>query len=685
MSRVTNGMNPMPRPLLFATFVCALGVLAAATTSLAQLTPSAPGLELVGQIGGSTGRAFATGNRTFVQIGPWLRVLDTTTGEPVEIARGTSIGNLLAARPDVVFAARAHVLLALSFADPAAPIEVGRIELGAAIQTASLWGTGRLIVATLGGTKLVDAFHPAAMTLLGDMPGITGTVAAEGDRGYVAQWGPTRDRIAYPGTLHVLDLTTPAAPTVLGTMPITGTVTAHTAAHFNLLAARSGYLFAGSDDSGPAGNVGLRIVDVRNPAAPRQIAALPTLGRATGLALDGDDIYLAAGRTYLIDGSDPSAPRVVREAEGASQTGLAIAGERLVVSGQGVQVLSRPDLALLGSFEEPIHARSLAVSGSTALVIDMLAGLWSLDLSSPEAPRALDNVVVEGYAEDIAVDGTVAYIASELAGLRVIDFADPSALVEIGSAELGGRGRQVAVQGGMAVVGDSLPGLRVFDVGDPRQPVLIGERELDESPSEIAFVAPALAAICQGDQPLQFVDLADPANPVVAGALDLGGYCAAMVLWRGHLIVAGSTGGSGWVRFVDTTDIRAPRFGAAMGFAYGVGDVGLIGDHLLVPIAGNGMRVLELQEPGMMRQRADLADFPSLEPFAALSNEYMVSSQWSDGVYVFRFDAAALPTPGGTATAGPIGATNTPTPANTPDPGFVREPLLLPAVMNQSN
>ena len=57
-------------------------------------------------------------------------------------------------------------------------------------------------------------------------------------------------------------------------------------------------------------NGGLRIVDVSDPSAPREISAIEKIGTAIDLVLDGNYAYIAAGNSSLIiiDITDPSNP-----------------------------------------------------------------------------------------------------------------------------------------------------------------------------------------------------------------------------------------------------------------------------------------------------------------------------------------------------------------------------------------
>ncbi len=61
------------------------------------------------------------------------------------------------------------------------------------------------------------------------------------------------------------------------------------------------------------GSSGLRIVDIANPASPREVGAYDTPGSAYGIAVASSYAYVADGSTGLriVDITDPTSPREV--------------------------------------------------------------------------------------------------------------------------------------------------------------------------------------------------------------------------------------------------------------------------------------------------------------------------------------------------------------------------------------
>jgi hypothetical protein len=142
----------------------------------------------------------------------------------------------------------------------------------------------------------------------------------------------------------ILDLSNPALPTVLGRIEYDG-FPGPVAAHGPLV-------FLGVWGGGPSAAIpdGIRIWDVSNPAASRQVSSIPIEGSLLSMVPAGPRRILARmhpADLYLIDASDPSHPRVVKlerqrwetwESECAAEESLLYCGS----SGAGLVIYRLP-------------------------------------------------------------------------------------------------------------------------------------------------------------------------------------------------------------------------------------------------------------------------------------------------------------------------------------------------------
>ncbi len=225
-------------------------------------------------------------------------------------------------------------------------------------------------------------------------------------------------------------------------------------------------------------SVGLRVIDVSDPAAP--------------VALGGLNTELAAG---------------VEVANGIAYVAGSYAGLRLIdVSNPAVPVE-------IGVVDTPGIAFDLEVVDSIAYVADYDSGLRVIDVSNPTAPAEIGALDTPGYAYQVEVAGERAYLADGLTGLRVIDVSDPAAPVELGSFDTPGDTRGVEVVEGIAYLADGSSGLRLVDVSNPAAPEELG---VFDTPAFVydVDVEEGLAYIADARCGLRIIDVSNPSRLV---------------------------------------------------------------------------------------------------------------------------------------------------------------------------
>ncbi|MDJ0865629.1 MAG: Ig-like domain-containing protein, partial [Myxococcota bacterium] len=211
------------------------------------------------------------------------------------------------------------------------------------------------------------------------------------------------------------------------------------------------------------GGGAIRLLDASDPRAPRLLRSLPVFyaeaaepdpwQTATGLALDGDLLYAAAGTLGLLvaDVVDPARALYVETIEFAAPVLDVAAWQRHLVVTTG-----RLD---------PDTAEPLPDSGAVYLL-------------DRDAPATAPPVVLDVSAFRIALADGRAYLAAGIEGLVVVDL---EAGVETGRLDLGAPALGVAVEGSIALL--STPrGTAYVRVDDPARPELLalGDRSSGE-------------------------------------------------------------------------------------------------------------------------------------------------------------------------------------------------------------
>jgi hypothetical protein len=248
--------------------------------------------------------------------------------------------------------------------------------------------------------------------------------------------------------------------------------------------------------------VGLRLVvlDVSNPAAPREVgAATPFPHFVEDVAIGGTLAYVAAGGGGLrvVDISDPTHPKEV------------------------------------GYWTSPGYAEGVAVAGSVVYLADGPYGLRVIDVSNPAQPKEVGSAFPVNYAFKVAVNGHYVYVAAAGAGLLIADVTDPNHPVEVGSLDTPGYAYGVAVGGNTVYVADGWQGVRVINVSDASHPVEIGSYKTPGWAFGVA-ISGNLAYVADAFKGLRVLDVSDPSHPKELGSYEAEGCHAGTVVVQGN-------------------------------------------------------------------------------------------------------------------------------------------------------
>ena len=296
----------------------------------------------------------------------------------------------------------------------------------------------------------------------------------------------------------------------------------------SLVADRNGkpYLYLAQKDGG------LVVLELPQAAgAPKAVARLPitALGglHAMNLVQEGDRLFVALGDLFAAAGS---------------KAGLAV-----IDIGQPAQ----PRLMSLWTSASKLKGSAgLLVSGRTAYLAAMRAGVFIFDVSNPRAivpvssilpdvnfPRPNPNSVQHPNARGVALKDNLLFVAYDSGGIRVIDVADKAKPREIARYINGtAKNKQqaynnIVIDGRLAYAAVDYCGLEILDIGDPQAIRQVGwwNPWRCETLSNNWFNSPGhtnqlvldakqrLVFLSAGDSELLVVDVKDPARPALAG------------------------------------------------------------------------------------------------------------------------------------------------------------------------
>ena len=198
---------------------------------------------------------------------------------------------------------------------------------------------------------------------------------------------------------------------------------------------------------------GLQLIDVGDPASAHVVGSVATGGRAIDVVVAGTTAYVAseAYGVEIIDVSIPERPRVVGVHLNWNLVGIAIRGSDLITvasySGYGYSDYSDLSIIDVSNPQDPRerailtysgYSSALAISGSHAYATCAGDEMRVIDLSNMAAPRCVGHVrILTQSARSIAISGTTAVVGRGLSGLAILDISDPARPVEVGHCGAG--------------------------------------------------------------------------------------------------------------------------------------------------------------------------------------------------------------------------------------------------------
>ena len=187
---------------------------------------------------------------------------------------------------------------------------------------------------------------------------------------------------------------------------------------------------------------GVQILDVSNPAAPVKIGRVRTKGDVQWVITRSPYVYTAEGSkgVAIYDISDITTPKMVgRYDTPGFAWGLFLDGNDLYVADKagGMTILDVSDVTRpkrLGQYADMRNAKTIQVEDQVAYVSNGADGLWIFDVHNKAFPRLMARVPADGFIFDAFKLGNTVFLANETKKrLDIIGVADPANPVMEGS------------------------------------------------------------------------------------------------------------------------------------------------------------------------------------------------------------------------------------------------------------
>ncbi|WP_338867525.1 hypothetical protein [Myxococcus stipitatus] len=336
-----------------------------------------------------------------------------------------------------------------------------------------------------------------------------------------------------------------------------------------------------------------------------------------------------------------TAIRVTRREGEAEASGLELVKEVAMPRGSGVE---------------------LAVAGGYAYVPTGKEGLFVFDVRNPaEAKKVGEFKPSDDVYTDVAVHGSLLYVASQKNGLVIYNIENPASPKFLRSlAQPAVVLESLSVEGNHLVAGSPSPNgeVLVFELTTPAEPKLLdryfvegAEASLNEVPRDVKVVGDRLYA-SMWTFGLTVSDFKKPADPKLLGRFSSVPSRAMAVGNVGGRMLAFS-GGEDWGSYLSVLDVVNPASILQVGEfrlrpEVSIRSMTLSGSKLYVAFYQDGLRVLDVSNPGDVRQVAyynswretdanrGTTFFEGLNNVVVPGDGYIYAMESSRGLLIFR-------------------------------------------------
>lgn len=514
-------------------------------------------------------------------------------------------------------------LRVIDISDPGSPTELGAVVFDAGsrarvVEVADDFvyvGLSRGSAELTGGLRVIDASNPALPVEIGAFAksSFVRDIDLVGDIAYLAVgeqsgWG-----------LRVVDISNPHTPVEIGRLDASGSI-------IQIDVVGDHVFWVG-------GSSGLHIIDVSNPAVPVEIASLVVGDSLWRIDVIDGLAYVAYDRTVgdfpaeeyvmglrTIDVSNPAAPfelGILELLEGPKSIqvvgGLAYAAAGF--SGFWIIDVAHPEFPQeLATAEEPLTfsypERDVEVVAGRSYVVDEAHGLRIFDTADPAVPVELGRLDTLGRGTDVEVADDLAYVADIEFGLRVIDVGSPASPVQVGGLSMyptgttDNRSRAVKVVENLAYTANGHRGLSVIDISNAAIPREIGGLEFSPPTSALDVdVVGNFAYVADARTRLRVIDVSKPELPIEVSVFDLRSMVPrAIDVVDGIAYLSTENSFRSGLRVIDVSIPTLPRqIGAFANREFSwpsiATDVEVVGNFAYLACNYYGLRVLDISDP----------------------------------------------------------------------------------------
>ena len=437
-------------------------------------------------------------------------------------------------------------------------------------------------------------------------------------------------------TLIILDVSDPTQPIEISAIKLPGEITG--------IAHQGNHLFVSAGDSG------LQIVNLDDIDEPYIEGNNNAIGYATDIAISENFAYIATFNTGLriFDVSNPASP---------IQTGY------YNTFGNDMKIVLKDDFAYLGT-----ASNGLRIIDISNPLIPFEAGYYNCDVQSMSLEDnylylALDQYIVvlnlvnpiqltqaASYFNPtfwgnsgIVAKNKIAYVTTGGVGLHIVNFQNFTYPFHAGSFDTGGRPTSVVIDGNFAYVTFREEGLRILYVAYPQG---ISEAGFFKTPGMIISIAVDgnYAYLADSFWGLRIIDISNPEVPNEVGSW----YCSSKCR---NIKVSGNYAYLTTINRLYILNITDPQTPYLEGYFYynapynqSLRKFTISGEYAYVLTANSELLIINISDPTAPYQAGlyNPGNSPLLEE-VNLSGNYAFIAAWTNGLYIIDISVPSAP------------------------------------------
>ena len=412
----------------------------------------------------------------------------------------------------------------IDISNPANPKKIGNIDT---LFARKVWVNGNTKYAYLADTsdlKIIDISVPSDPKLTGiyDPNLLVQDMIVNGNYAFMIGSISSPDFFG-AGELHILNISNPTSPLLIGKYQ-TDVVSSF------YINNNYAYLTAYYYDKYNIMNSHFDIVNISDYTSPQRVGTI-NLDESdiSGIAMNGDYIYLGCSKLHIINVSNPSSPFLVKNiaVTGSIVFDICVNGNYAyaAIKDKGLDIfnIAAPSSPILvKNFQELNDSQGVYIQGNYAYIANGNKGLQVINISNPTSPSVNGKYGTSISFKSLSISGNYAYLGTSSEGLLIMDITDRTAPKPKGNYQLPYENYYInaaQVKGNYAYILDGgyqgNRGFKILDISNPASPTLVGS--IDSFRAEHIFVSGNYAYTLGNTSGLTIIDIAEPTLPKVKG------------------------------------------------------------------------------------------------------------------------------------------------------------------------